>query len=289
MPPPKFSPAIVLGIPSQAGPLDSSSTSPIRHYKHLANGAWNLLHYVRRHLNDPAVAARTYEAARTRHLDQLAGMSLLGLIEAFERFTKELGAVCVDSLGQRVVDDRLDVLEAKPSAVPHHFVAQSFGSALCESLNWSSCNLINERFRKILADHDNLIWAEFIFPSSKQAPEQRRRFLAPMQMAWQLRHVLVHNAGVITPSDAVKLRVLADQAVAGSRRLRPTKDEVFQVKLLLDEVATIVNVAIRDRLQVVLGGISTKTPTQAPSADDIQALAHAFDLPFTVNGVTRNP
>ncbi|MCO5166607.1 MAG: hypothetical protein M9894_09605 [Planctomycetes bacterium] len=289
MPVPKFSSGLVLGIPSGAAPLDASSSSPIGHYKHLANGAWNLLVYVRRHLNAPPVVARTYEAARTRHLDQLAGMCLLGVIEAFERYFKEVAAVCVDALGQRVMDDRLDVLEAKPSAVPQHFAARSFGSALCESLNWSSSALVNERFRRILADEDNAIWEEFPFPSPKQKPVARRRFHAPLQMVWQLRHVLVHNAGVISPSDAVKLRVLADEAVDGARRLRPTKNEVYQVKLLLDEAVVVVNSAVRDRLQVVLDGVCTKTPTVTPALHEVQRLASAFDLPFTVLGVSAAP
>ncbi len=289
MPVPTFSPGLVLGIPAGAEALDASSSSPIRHYKHLANGAWNLLVYVRRHLSDPAVVARTYEAARTRHLDQLAGMCLLGLIEAFERYFKEVAAVCVDALGQRVMDDRLDVLEAKPSAVPQHFAAQSFGSALCESLNWSSSALLNDRFRRILADEDNAVWGEFLFPSPKQQPQARRRFHAPLQLVWQLRHVLVHNAGVISPSDAVKLRVLANQPVDGMRRLRPTKDEVFQVKLLLDDAVAIVNTAVRDRLQVVLAGVCTKTPTVTPIPHEVQRWANAFDLPFTVLGASATP
>jgi hypothetical protein len=54
----------------------------------------------------------------------------ISMVEAFERFIKELAAVCVDALASRVVDDRLKTLSIDPRSLAAHFeVAISTGRA----------------------------------------------------------------------------------------------------------------------------------------------------------------
>ncbi len=79
-------------------------------------------------------------------------MVLVNLIEAFERFLKELASACVDHLANYVLDDRFNAFTIQGSGLASHFGTATLGKSLCESGTWLNCEEINKRFRKLLAD-----------------------------------------------------------------------------------------------------------------------------------------
>ena len=68
---------------------------------------------------------------------------------------------------------------------------------------------------------------------------------------FQLRHTLVHNLGVITESDATKLRRILQSPIEGNKVLRPSSWNVLQVKKILDEAAKDIN----GRMAIRLAGL----------------------------------
>ena len=91
----------------------------------------NLLVYTERNLETASV----YEASLNRHMQNLRVMVLLSLVEAFERFLKELAAACIDHVGAIILDSRLDVFTGKGSNLAWHFTTTgSLGRVLCESV-----------------------------------------------------------------------------------------------------------------------------------------------------------
>src|SRR6266516_1981627 len=103
--PPIDLPKYVRLIPQHTGPLAQEASAPIAHYQRASNDAWNLIPYLERNLNKAGV----YSAVAERHLQSIRIMVLLSIVEGFERFLKELAAVCIDMAGTSVADDRLDI------------------------------------------------------------------------------------------------------------------------------------------------------------------------------------
>jgi hypothetical protein len=110
-------------------PLPDEARSPILHYRRTGTDIWNALGYMDKALGGPGL----YRAVGDRHLWQLYGMALVNLVEAFERFLKEMAAECVECLAYVVPDDRLDVFQIKGGSLAYHFRAGSLGTSLCES------------------------------------------------------------------------------------------------------------------------------------------------------------
>jgi hypothetical protein len=79
-------------------------------------------------------------------------MVLVNLIESFERYLKEVAAVCIDLVGAYVLDDRFDTFRLQGSALAVHFGTDTLGRALCESSTWLDTASINNRFKSLLAD-----------------------------------------------------------------------------------------------------------------------------------------
>lgn len=237
-------------LPTQVEELDQEADVPIKHYRRLANDAFNLLAYVDRNLEH----AKTHEAPRERHRRHLCRLVLIDLVEAFERFLKEVAAVCVDHVSPLVVDARFDAgfQTPKGSALAQHFAAKTWGRALCESLTWLDCGDANDRFRRILADPFSP-GDFYVFPTSKaQNPASLLGRHELVSLIFQLRHSAVHNAGVVTESDAAKLRVLSREPVAAPRLLVPSRLDVYSVKLYLDQTAKLLNEEIAKRLSALL-------------------------------------
>ena len=118
-----------------------------------------------------------------------------------------------------------------------------------------------------------------LFP--KQPPAELRRF-ETMNLIWQLRHTAVHNVGIITRSDAVKLRLWAKENVDTPRILTPTRNDINYLKRFLDETASLCNQRIGDRLAPLLTAIYTPTlesPTPQAMADRVASI---FRLPLHV-------
>lgn len=249
-----------------------------------ANGYWNLLRYFDRKTMEGVAASRE------RHVVRLRSMVVLGLVETFERFLKETAAVCVDQLAGRVLDDRFSVLSVNAGAVAAHFEEKTLGKALCEADTWLSSRDINSRFGKLLADPFELPsfkllpdpvhkWKD---SEKKKDPDQWRR--TSIDILWQLRHSIAHNAGVITRSDAAKLRLLRRGAVDGHKILQLTNGDVWYVKLFLDDLASWANARIAARLAEVLTKIHGDDSTLFVSSDVADALAQLFREKVVVAG-----
>ncbi|MFW5693402.1 MAG: hypothetical protein ACOCWL_04215, partial [Thermoguttaceae bacterium] len=169
-------------------PLPPEADTPLAHYVRSGTESWNLLPYVERKFGERPL----YQAVAGRHLGQLRSMLLVNLIEHFERFLKELAAVCVDRLASYVADDRFNVFRVQGSSLAAHFGADTLGQSLCESATWLDCDEVNERFRKLLADPFEPGTFYLLPKRSQQPPAERGRY-ETLSIVWQLRHTLVHN------------------------------------------------------------------------------------------------
>jgi hypothetical protein len=220
---------------------------------------------------------------------------LADLIEIFERLLKELAAVCVDQIAGFVNDGRFDKFTAKGSQIVAHFGAKSIGKALCESDTWLNNNDINELFRNLLklpfTDPDfNLFPKEDRSPRKGEgkAPKDlekdrikvetndRTRTLA---FLWQLRHNLTHNSGVLTGSDAMRLRMLSRSELEADRILVPSRADLRYVQIFLTETSIYLNNSIGKRLALLL----TKIHEDHPAAFDNQAKADEISQIFRLS------
>ena len=271
-------------IPEHGGPLPAESIVPVRHYERAADDAWNLLKYVERNLQKTRVYAGPFD----RHMQNLRVMVLLSLAEAFERFLKELAAACIDQVGSLILDDRLDVFQVKGSIIASHFEAERLGTALCESQTWCDCDQANRRFKRILAD-PHTDGKFYVFPQRNQEPQSLRGKHELMSIVWQIRHAIVHNRGVLTASDAHRLRVLCRRPIVGARRFQPTNGDVWYVKLFLADMATAVNREVAACLAKLLTTLHASDSTLFNAAAKAQELADTFQNSSTVAGTTCNP
>jgi hypothetical protein len=267
-------------IPQHVTAVPPESATPIEHYTRSSNDAWNLLLYVDRNVK----RANVYQTVADRHLARLRGMVLLSLIEAFERFVKELAAVCVDQIVPCVLDnvDRLAPLRVRPANVVAHFPSQDLGRALCEGDTWLDCDEINKRFRRLLA-------TPFSDGTFYFFPKANKDLFAAVETLWQLRHTLAHNLGTITRSDAAKLRLLVKANVDAPRVLAPTGADVWYAKNLLDSTAESTNRRVAQEVASLLTTLHGTDPSLfAPQtrADDV---ARQFRLQATVAGAVGNP
>lgn len=272
-------------IPRHVLPPLAESMIPIDHYQRSVDDAWNLLLYAIKNFSKG-----TYPAASDRHLQSLRVMVLLSLMEAFERFLKETAATCIDHVHPYVLDDRLNVFMVRGDVLASHFAGSSLGKALCEPLTWCDSDLANDRFRRILADPNRTDLNFYLFPKnlSQNPPTLRGRYEL-MEVVWQLRHAIVHNRGLLTASDARKLRVLCKMSVEGPNRLNPTKADVWYVKLFLDDLADKITQAVSARLAELLTDLRSGDPTLFDAGAKAQELVNLFQRLVTISGQTRNP
>jgi hypothetical protein len=269
-------------IPDHVTEMPQESASPIEHYTRGANDSWNMLRHVERMAERTRVKKGPYE----RHLARLRSLVLLALIETFERFLKELAATCVDQVGKLVLDDRLSVLSVHSQAIAAHFEEDDLGKALAEGETWIDSNRINTRFRRLLADpfEDGKFW---FFPNGKKDdPDVRRR--RAMDILWQLRHSITHNVGVITRSDAAKLRLLRRGVVNAPSVLSLTNGDVWYAKLFLDELASWGNGRVATRLEELLTLLHQDDPTLFVPAQRAADLAKVMRVNVTVAGATAS-
>src|SRR5262249_1513891 len=150
-----------------------------------------------------------------------------------------------------VADNRFDTFRVQGSSLAAHFAAGTLGNSLCEAVTWLNCDEINDRFKKLLADPFEQ-GAFTLFP--KQSAAEREGY-ETLGLVWQLRHTVVHNVGVITRSDAIKLRLLAKESVQHDRLLRPTYNDLRYLKRYLDETAEASNRRIAVRMAELLSTI----------------------------------
>ncbi len=110
-----------------------------------------------------------------------------------------------------------------------------------------------------------------------------------MQIVFQLRHAIVHNAAVLTKTDARKLQLLTRRKVDAPRVLRPSRADVWYVKLFLDEAAERIDEEVSSRLIELLGTLHSADHSLFGLADKAQELANAFGRTVTLGVETRSP
>lgn len=280
--PPVDLPARIRDILRHVRPLPDEAKAPILHYRRTGADIWGSLAYLERAVSQ----GERYEAVVQRHLGRLYEMALVTLVETFERFLKESAAECVDCLANFVVDDRFNVFRISGSGLASHFgTGGTLGKSLCESATWLDCEEINDRFRKILSDPFQ-VGGEFfyLFPKQNQMPAGRQSRFDPMNLVWQIRHTAVHNVGVITRSDAVKLRLWAREPVEAPRILSPTRADLNYLKRFLDETADDCNLRIGARLAELLTDLHRVTPSLFNPQEMADRVASVFRLPLETAG-----
>jgi hypothetical protein len=263
-------------ILAHVDPLPSEAGAPLTHYNRSSTDLWNLLRYVERNFGQLPLQP----AAVRRHMSRLHGMLLVNLVETFERYLKEVAAVCVDFLARFVLDDRFNAFKVLGSSLAAHFDTDTLGRSLCEAATWLDCDEVNDRFRRLLAppfESGNFL----VFP--KQPPVERDRY-DTLSIVWQLRHTIVHNVGVITQSDAIKLRLLVRAPVASLQILAPTRDDIRYLKRFLDETAERSNRRIGDQLAALLTALHAGDPTLFIPRETAEAVTRAFGFVLTVAG-----
>jgi hypothetical protein len=262
-------------------PLPDEAIAPILHYKRTCSDIWVSLAYVERALGQ----GDRYEGVVDRHLGRLYAMALVSLVETFERFLKEAASECVDCLAAFVVDDRFNVFAIQGSVLASHFGTGTLGKSLCESSTWLDCEEINKRFRRLLSDPFQVGGQSFdLFPKQNQQPAAEQWRFEPMNLIWQIRHTAVHNVGVITQSDAVRMRLWAKENVAAPRILAPTRSDLNYLKRFLDETANMCNARIGERLAELLTTIHGPTPALFAAQAMANQVASVFRLPLEVAG-----
>jgi hypothetical protein len=263
------------------GPIASEADVPLRHLRRVVLDTWTTLEYLERKIPTEG----TYPAVVDRHFTRLHRLMLVQVIEAFERFLKELAAVCVDHLAEFVLDRRFDEFQVRGGVLAAHFHAGTLGRALCESDTWLDCKDVNDRFRKLLADPFEAGTC-YVFPSGSQQPAAERFRFPVVSTLWQVRHTIVHNVGVITASDAVKFRALTQEAVAAPGILLPTRDDLRHVTRFLNESADSINQRVGERLAELLTTLRTTQGLTFDLRQLADQVSRHFNRPLTVAGAT---
>ncbi len=266
-------------------PLLPEADCPIRHFEASANGGFRLLNYIVEHIDPEDVYAAVYE----RHLGHIRRMFLAEMIESFERFLKELAAVCVDSLAPYSLDDRFDeFLPRRGDTIAAFVHAKSIGKALCESDTWINNKAINDRFSALLQSPFGAKW-ESLFPSPNDKPIAVRERSATLAILWQVRHNLAHNLGVITHSDAKRFRVMIGGPVENDCRLAPDTEDLRHIKRFLSESAEQVNIRVGKRLAELLTAYHASDLGLFDAKSEADALSRRLDFSVTIDGQAGIP
>jgi len=275
----------IQAIPTHTDELPQESRSPIGHFKHTTAELVGMLKFLAR----KAAVGRPRTAEG--YLGRVRQMALVSLVESLERFFKEVAAVCVDALAPVTADDRFDKMTVSGTSLVGHYRTQTLGSALCETQVLTDCGEINKRFKGVLAPLAPAPGKKGVTEFKlleEDSPDYRVRY-STLQLVWQLRHTVVHNVGVVTQSDAVKLRVLAKRPVAAARLLVPTEDDIRKLVRFLEQVADFCNRRVCDQLADVLTQVHGSDPTLIDPAERARYLADTFRVPVTVAGSAAAP
>jgi hypothetical protein len=252
---------------------------PLRHFEQLVNTGDSLIKYIDDHIDPAAIYRTVYD----RHLGHLRRMILAELIESFERYIKEIAALCIDQLAPYVADDRFDKFMPRGGTISAFVNAKSIGKALCESDTWLKNETINDRFRALLKTPFGEAW-EYLFPGAHQAPVVERDRAKTLSILWQIRHNLAHNVGVITDSDSMKFRVLIRGHVPTDCRLAPTTEDLRDVKRFLSEAATHTNERVGARLADLFTSFHGDDPALYDAQQKADEVSRHFTLSLTVDG-----
>jgi hypothetical protein len=140
---------------------------------------------------------------------------------------------------------------------------------------------VNDRFRRLLAPPFES--GDFLlFP--KQPAAERERY-ETLGILWQLRHTIVHNVGVITQSDAIKLRLLVRAAIPRLQVIAPTRDDIRYLKRFLDETAERSNRRIGESLAELLTALHAADSGLFVPQEAADAVTGTFGCVLSVGGV----
>jgi hypothetical protein len=270
----------IQAILQHTGPLPRAAATPRGHFVKSMSAVWNLLNYI----EDKVESQPHVPAVYRRHMRLLHAMIFINLVEVFERFLKELAAVCVDAVAPFVLDKRFSEFQVRGHDLAAHFAGGTLGKALCESDTWLDCEGVNDRFRKVLADPFEA-GKFFAFPQRGQDPASERHRFQPMSIVFQLRHTIVHNVGVVTSSDAVKLRLVSQVPVDAGRLIRLERDDVRHAKQFLDDTAKSLNDRVGVRLAELMTNLRQNHGMAINPLDTANSLTGLFGLVLTVDGI----
>ena len=272
----------IKGILQSVQLLPDEAKAPILHYQRTVGEISGSLDYVGR-----LIAERErYQGVVDKHLGRLRGMALVNLIETFERFLKEVAAECVDCLADLVIDDRFNTFPVQGATLASHFGSARRGRHSANRRSGSIARRSTTAFGSCWPTRSSL-GNFYVFPKEgKQQPVAEQWRYEVMSLIWQFRHTCVHNVGVITKSDAVKLRVLSKSHVDALRVLVPSKTNILWLKLFLNETAEDCNERIGQPLGVLLTAIRNATPALVQPQSMADRLASIFRLPLQVAGAT---
>jgi hypothetical protein len=152
------------------------------------------------------------------------------------------------------------------------------------------CEEIDRRFGKILADPNGQKRRNFrIFPRPQEQPVGLRGNRNAMMTLFQLRHAVVHNAGVLTRSDALKLSRLTKCDVSAPRIVWPDKRDIRCVKLFLDDLTKKIGQEVGSTLGQCLIEHHPSGSCTLEAHKTAKQLANAFQVPITIGGHTAQP
>lgn len=260
-------------------PLPPEASSPIKPFDRTASAVLSTLRYF---IDSPS--DNFCPGVMEKHASNFRRMALVSLVEALERFLKELAALCIDSLVPHVHDDRFDDFSAKGGQIVFHLSAGSVGKALCESDTWLTNKSINERFKRLLKLPFGDNWRSNLFPEENQSPPSERERARTLAILWQMRHTISHNVGVITGSDAGKFKMLVKRGVESNRILSPATRDIIYVKRFLVETAESVNLRVGGRLAEVLTALHSENPALFDPAEKANSLPKELGFAVTING-----
>jgi hypothetical protein len=125
-----------------------------------------------------------------------------------------------------------------------------------------------------------------LFPQRGQQPAEECWRYDTLSLVWQIRHTAVHNVGVITQSDAVKLRLWTREPVSAPNLLAPTRSDLNYLKRFLDETAEMCNQRIGDQLAQLLAFLHAQAPALFVPQEMADRVAAIFRRPLQVAGAT---
>ncbi|WP_165221012.1 hypothetical protein [Aquisphaera insulae] len=264
-------------------PLDVAGI-PIAHFEETAGAILAMLEYTDEHV----VRGGVYQGVWSKHLAVLRRMALASLVEAFERFLKEIAVLCVDCLAGLVDDDRFDEFRARGGQIAFHMPSSSIGRTLCESDTWLDNKVTNERFKKLLKLPFGDNW-ENLLPEGNQQPRGEADRARTLAILWQIRHTIVHNVGFMTGSDAARLRTMTRSKIDIQHVLSPTRLDLIYVGRFLSETAHSVNRRVGSRLAEILTALHLENPALFNATKKAGDLSGALGFQVTVNGAAGIP
>lgn len=281
-------PSKIRGILEHTEVPPAVASRPLAHFEKHATAIEGLLKYVDDHLT----AQPIYESVFDRHMTRLRRMAFVAVVEAFERFLNELAIVCVDRLAPYINDGRFDDFSATGGEISSCFASGSIGQALCDSKTWLDNQTISGRFRKLLKDpfsENDGYWNMFLLPRGNQGASEERKDAEAVAVLWRIRHTIVHNTGLLTASDSLKLGLLLRSAVPSNKVLAPSLADFRYAKRFLSVKADHFNRLIGERLAETVTVIHNLSPTLIDASKEAALLSESFGLPLKVEGQVGPP